>query len=144
MTSRPGSPGVERVAAGANVILSAVAGKAALKVFTQSYISVVTTRKTLLEVREYLPEMAEQYGLPPEILEAQLGLLALEAFSEEAYARKIKEALKRIGRRDVDDADLLALSMTLHVPVWSNDTDFSQAGVKWYTTAQLLKALRIR
>lgn len=144
MASRPGSPSVESVAADANVILSAVAGKAALKVFTRSSIAVVTTRKTLIEVREYLPEMAARYGLPPEVLEAQLGLLAIRAFAEETYARKLKEALRRIGHRDADDADLLALSMKLRVPVWSNDSDFSSAGVKWYTTARLLRTIGIR
>jgi predicted nucleic acid-binding protein len=135
---------LESVAADANVILSAVAGKAALKVFTRSSIAVITTEKTLLEVREYMPEMAARYGLPPELLEAQLGLLALRVAREDAYARKLKEAHRRIGKRDPDDADLLALALTLRLPVWSNDNDFAAARVKRYTTAQLLRVLGIR
>jgi hypothetical protein len=31
----------------------------------------------------------------------------------------------------------------LGVPVWSNDNDFNDVGVEWYTTAQLLKKLAI-
>jgi predicted nucleic acid-binding protein len=126
------------------VILSAVAGKAALKVFTRSSIVVVTTRKTLAEVREYVPEMARRYGLSPAILEAQLGLLSIRAFGAEIYAGMHKEALKRIGNTDPDDVDPLALAMALRVPVWSNDNDFSGAGVKWYATARLLNELGIR
>jgi hypothetical protein len=29
------------------------------------------------------------------------------------------------------------------MPVWSNDNDFEDAGVEWYTTAELLKKLEI-
>jgi predicted nucleic acid-binding protein len=134
---------VESVAADANVILSAVTGKAALKVFTRSPVAVVTTEATLSEVREYLPEMARRYGLPQELLEGQLGLLAIRPYGGEHYRGKLKEAIRRIGDRDPDDVHLLALSLTLHVPVWSNDDDFSKAGVKWYTTARLLNALGI-
>ena len=132
------------VAADANVLLSAVTGKAVLKVFTQSSIAVVTTEKTLLEVREYVPEMAALYGLPPELLEAQLGLLAVRTARKDVYARRLKEAERRIARRDPDDVDLLALALSLRIPVWSNDKDFDAARVKRYTTAQLLRALGIR
>lgn len=38
---------------------------------------------------------------------------------------------------------LLALALHLGVPVWSNDNDFADAGVKWYTTAELLTGLGI-
>jgi predicted nucleic acid-binding protein len=39
--------------------------------------------------------------------------------------------------------DLLALALHLKLPIWSNDNDFEDAGVEWYTTAQLLKTLGI-
>jgi hypothetical protein len=29
------------------------------------------------------------------------------------------------------------------VPVWSNDDDFREAGVEWFTTATLLKRLGV-
>jgi hypothetical protein len=31
----------------------------------------------------------------------------------------------------------------LGVPVWSNDDDFREAGVEWFTTATLLKRLGV-
>jgi hypothetical protein len=30
------------------------------------------------------------------------------------------------------------------VPIWSNDNDFEDGGIEWYTTAELLAKLRIR
>ena len=46
------------------------------------------------------------------------------------------EAQRRIGDRDPEDADVLALALHLRVPVWSNDRDFERTGVERYTTAQ--------
>jgi hypothetical protein len=38
--------------------------------------------------------------------------------------------------------ELLALAMQRGIPVWSNDSDFENAGVVWLTTAALLAALK--
>lgn len=144
MTSNPGEESVEKVAADSNVLLSAVAGKAALKVFTKTSVTVVTTSANLAEVREYLPVMASLYDLLPEVLEAQLRLLNLEPLDQDQYQRTVPDARRRIGQRDPDDVDLLALALFLEIPVWSNDNDFEEAGVEWYTTAELLKKLEVK
>ena len=133
-----------RVAADANVILSAIIGKAALRVFTHAAVDVVTADSVLDEVREYLPVMAERYDLAPELVEAQLRLLAISVYQRTDYAKHIPTATQRIVSRDPDDVDLLALALSLHIPVWSNDKDFTNAGVELYTTAQLLRALQIK
>jgi predicted nucleic acid-binding protein len=57
--------------------------------------------------------------------------------------RKVAEATRRLGRRDPDDVDVLALALHAGVPVWSNDDDFREAGVEWFTTAALLKRLGV-
>lgn len=144
MTSNPGEESVEKVAADSNVLLSAVAGKAALKVLTKTSVTVVTTSANLAEVREYLPVMASLYDLLPEVLEAQLRLLNLEPLDQDQYQRTVPDARRRIGQRDPDDVDLLALALFLEIPVWSNDNDFEEAGVEWYTTAELLKKLEVK
>ena len=63
--------------------------------------------------------------------------------AREDYAAAVPKAEKRIGERDPDDIDLLALAIQLKIPVWSNDNDFEGTGVEWYTTAELLKRLEI-
>lgn len=57
------------------------------------------------------------------------------------YVSSIAEARERIERRDPDDVELLALAIQLDIPVWSNDNDFENTGVLWYTTASLLAVL---
>jgi len=143
VTSRPGEKPVAAIAADANVLLSAVLGHAALKVFTQSNVSVLTTRRVLDEVRDYLPVLAKQYEILPQVLEAQLRLLAVRECKPDEYATKLGSAKRAIGRRDPDDVDLLALALAFGVPVWSNDSDFKDTGVEWYTTARLLRRLEI-
>jgi predicted nucleic acid-binding protein len=143
VTSRPGEKPVAAIAADANVLLSAVLGHAALKVFTQTDVSVFTTKAVLDEVRDYLPVLAKQYDVLPEVLEAQLRLLAVRECERHEYAHKLEAAKRAIGKRDLDDVDLLALALAFGVPVWSNDSDFDDAGVEWYTTARLLRHLGI-
>ena len=107
----------------------------------RSSVQVVSTASTLAEVREYLPKMAESYGIASEILEAQLRLLAVTEHSTADYRCFMPRATRLIGRRDPDDVELLALSLALDIPIWTNDKDFSVAGVECYTTAELLKSL---
>lgn len=130
---------IEKLAADSNALLSAVAGKAALKIFTQTRVDVVTTEFNYLEVLEYIPVVADKYGLEASILESQLKLLPLKKFPKEFYRREWDEAYRKIGKRDPDDAHLLALSLKLSVPVWSNDNDYKGCGIQIFTTAEILK-----
>jgi predicted nucleic acid-binding protein len=141
VTSKPGEKPVAAFAADANVILSAVLGHAALKVFTRADLTVFTTKRVLDDVREYLPVLAKQYDMLPEVLEAQLRLLAVRECEIDEYSTKLDTANRAIGKRDPDDVDLLALALAFGLPVWSNDKDFHGAGVELYTTARLLRRL---
>lgn len=129
------------VAGDANVLLSAVIGKAALRVFLRSPVTVVTTAFNLSEVEEYLPRLAARYGMIPEILDAQLKMLPLTVYQERFYRDRLAEASRLIAGRDPDDVHLLALALKLAVPVWSNDRDLQGLPVEVLTTAQLLKRL---
>jgi predicted nucleic acid-binding protein len=123
--SKPGEKPVPAVAADANVLLSAVLGHAALRVFTVTDVSVLTTPGVLQEVREYLPLVAKQYDMLPQALEAQFRLLAVRECEPGEYAAKLEAAKRAIARRDPDDVDLLALALAFGVPVWSNDSEHS-------------------
>lgn len=137
-----GSNPLRKLAADANVILSAVAGKAALRVFLKENIEIVTAQFNIDEVGQYLGVVAHQYALSEEILESQLKLLPIEIYSQNFYESFLKEASKKLSGRDNDDIELLALALKLKIPVWSNDSDFEDSGVEVYTTAKLLKILQ--
>lgn len=52
------------------------------------------------------------------------------------------EAESRIAARDPDDWPTVALALKLALPVWSQDKDLADAGLKVFTTGDLLDALR--
>jgi predicted nucleic acid-binding protein len=138
----PTSKPLKRLAADANVILSAIAGKAALQVFLRREIEIVTTQFNIDEVREYLSIIADKYDLSEKLLETQLKLLPLKVYSQDYYKYFLSRASEILYGRDKDDIELLALAMKLKVPIWSNDRDFNVSGLEVYTTAKLLKILR--
>jgi len=132
---------LKSLVADANVILSAVIGKAALKIFTNTDIKIITTQFNIGETLEYLPRLAEKYKLELEILESQLKLLSLVVYQKEFYEDKLKIAFKKVGEIDPEDIDLLALAIKLDLPTWSNDKDFKKARVEVFTTAEVLKMM---
>ena len=129
------------VVADANVLLSAVVGKAALRVFTEFNVVVHIAQFNADEVAEYLPHMAGKYGLPSEFVEMQWKLLPLHIHPVDDYRRRLRKAITDLKDRDPEDAHALALARSLALPIWSNDRDLSGRDVKCYTTARLLRLL---
>lgn len=123
-----------------NVLLSAVLGGNAKAVLQHPEVEeVFTSHVTMGEGEEYVPILARKKGLSLDIL--LLALAAVTVVEPTDYPSAIPEARKLIGRRDPDDVDILALTLHLELPLWSNDNDFEGTGVDWYTTAELLKKL---
>lgn len=135
------SVSLKRAAADSNVILSAVIGKAALRIFTRPELEVVTTQFNLSEVEEYLPHLAGKYRLDVRALFWQFKMLPLRAFSVKYYKSHFGKAERFLKNTDPDDTHLLALALKENIPVWSNDTDFQRLSIPVYTTAEFLKAL---
>ena len=129
------------VVADANVLLSAVVGKAALRVFTEFDVTVHVAQFNADEVAEYLPHMAGKYELPVEFVEMQWKLLPLRIHPADDYRRHLRKAITDLKDRDPEDAHALALSRALDLPIWSNDRDLSGTDVQCYTTARLLRIL---
>ena len=131
-----------RLAADANVLLSAVLGGRAKLLLEVPNLEVFTSEATFAEVQEYAAHLAGKKGLPRDLVLLAVATLPVTLVESDAYAAAIPEASRRIGHRDPDDVEILAVALHLQVPIWSNDRDFEDAGVEWYTTAQLLKRLR--
>ena len=131
-----------KLAADANVLLSALIGGQAMRVLRHHAIEeVLTTEVTLAEVHEYAGQLARKRRLDVDVVLLAAATLPVTTVPRAAYAPSIAEARRRIGRRDPDDVELLALAIHLKIPVWSNDNDFENTGVVWHTTASLLAAL---
>ena len=133
-----------RLAADANVLLSAVIGGRARLVFTSALIEeVLTTEHTFTELQEYAPVLAEKKRLSLKTVLLAVSSLPVTVVPQQIYSSFMPAARKRIGKRDPDDVDLLALALQLRIPVWSNDKDFEGAGVELYTSARLLQELSL-
>lgn len=133
-----------RLAADANILLSAVIGGRARLVFQHPAVQeILTTAHTFSEVEEYAPVLAERRGLPADVLILAVAALPVTIVERARYAKKLPEALRRIGRRDPEDAELLALALQFRIPVWSNDKDFKSASVDLFATADLLRHLGV-
>jgi len=132
---------IAAVVGDANVLLSAVIGKAALRVLTEFGVEVRVCEFNADEVREYLPRMAAKYDLPTNLVELQWRLLPIRLHPESEYAGQIEAARADLAVRDPDDAHPLALARALGLPLWTNVQDLEGHGVECYSTARLLKAL---
>jgi predicted nucleic acid-binding protein len=132
---------IDAVVADANVLLSAVIGKAALRVFTDFEVAVHVAEFNLAEVEEYVPRLADKYALPQYLLRLNLRLLPISVHPEEDYKTGLAAARERLAERDPDDAHPLALAIALSLPLWSNDRDFEGCGVEVHPTSRLLALL---
>ena len=131
-----------RLVADANVLLSAVlGGRAGLVLKHKAVEEVLTTAFTMGEVQEYATELARTKGLSIDVVLLATATLPVTVVERNVYADLLPEAERWIGHRDPDDAEVLALSLHLELPLWSNDRDFEGTGVERCTTAQLLRKL---
>ena len=134
---------IESVAADSNVLLSAIAGRAAKRILLVPSLLVVTTQHNIEEVREYLPEFAARYALDEESLVQAVELLPVRIVPEREYAHELDHARNVIAHRDEDDVSLAALALHLRIPIWSNDRDFENFPHGMYPTARLLALLGV-
>jgi predicted nucleic acid-binding protein len=133
-----------KIAADANVLLSAVLGGRANLILQHPEVEeILTSQETLDEVEEYALGLARKKRLREDLVILAIATLPVSVVERKVYASHIAEATRRIGRRDPDDIPILALALTLKIPLWSNDKDFENVGVEWYTTEQLLRRLQI-
>jgi predicted nucleic acid-binding protein len=125
----------------ANPILSALLGGKARRVFFEAPVQEFAVPDVVIDqVRSHLPQLTTKMGVARRFFDYALDLLPLRAYPPRAYYQTLPEARRRIGRRDPDDVDVLALTLRLAIPLWSNDRDFDGTGVEQVTTARLLAA----
>jgi predicted nucleic acid-binding protein len=131
-----------KLAADANVLLAAVLGGRAKLILGSAKIDeILAAETTFAEVEEYAAVLARKRRLPIDLLLLAVASLPVTIVEAATYSRSISEAKRRIGRRDPDDVDILALALHFHIPIWSNDKDFEDCGIRLYTTEVLLREL---
>ena len=128
-----------KLVADANVLLAAVLGGQAKTVLQHPEIDEVLTAEALAEVEEYAPILAKKKRLSLDTLLLAIAALPVTVVEKAIYSSSLPQARKLIASRDPDDVDILALALHTNLPLWSNDNDFEEAGIEWYTTAEMLR-----
>jgi predicted nucleic acid-binding protein len=133
-----------KLVADANVLLAAVLGGRARAVLQHPEIDeLLTPEATLAEVEEYAIILAGKRRLSLDTLLLAVAALPVMVVEQSVYSPTLARARRLIARRDPDDVDVLALALHMKLPLWSNDNDFEDTGIEWYTTAELLRKLGI-
>lgn len=131
-----------RLVADANVLLAAVLGGRAKAVLQHPEIEeLLTAEATFAEVQEYAVVLARKKRFSLSTLLLAIAALPVTVVEEAVYASALPQARKLIAQRDPDDVDVLALALHMGLPLWSNDNDFEETEIEWYTTAELLQKL---
>ncbi len=129
---------LRKLAVDSNILLSAVIGKSALKIFTRADIDFITTQFNIEEVKEYIPHLSLKYRLHMPILTLQLQMLPVTVYQENFYKSHLPEAKKFLQDKDVDDIHLGALALKENIPIWDHGKDFKHFPLAVYGTGQLM------
>jgi predicted nucleic acid-binding protein len=122
----------------ANILVRAVLGNQVSSLINTyvKRIGFVTVAPCYAEVRKHLPTILEKRRLPLEPFLAAVDTLTevVLPIEEDVYGEYEVEARKRIQERDVNDWPLIALSLALNCPIWTEDNDFFGTGVATWRT----------
>jgi predicted nucleic acid-binding protein len=89
-----------------------------------------------VDARKYLPALLTKRGVDSTAAMMVLDTLEfiVRPLDLDVYAGLQQQALQRIAMRDADDWPVLACTMTIGCPVWTEDADFFGTGVATWTT----------
>ena len=122
----------------ANILIRAVLGQKVRRILEQYADSTqfLTPQICYQDAQKYLPPLFEKRNLPVDpALEVLEGLTCLINIVEDSlYSSYEQEAKQRIAIRDIDDWSIVALSLMLNCPIWTEDADFFGAGVATWTS----------
>jgi predicted nucleic acid-binding protein len=91
------------------------------------------------QAREHLPAILEGRGV-----DANSGLavlkeieLLVQPVNRELYQEHEHVARERMSARDIENWPVVALAMSLGIPIWTEDQDFFGSGVATWTTDRI-------
>ena len=96
------------------------------------------------DARKYIPELAGRRNFDPAVGLVVLDQLAriVQVVDRSLYEAHEELARARISSRDAEDWPIVAASLLLNCPVWTEDQDFFGSGVATWTTNKIELYLR--
>jgi predicted nucleic acid-binding protein len=114
----------ESLVVDANPVVSALLGGVARTIVFSRSFDLYSTQHTMFEVARYLPLLARRLKVAEIDLLREFQLLPIIACQPDQYGSHIAEAERWIGGRDSRDVPILALTLCVKVPIWTEDRDF--------------------
>lgn len=122
----------------ANILIRAVLGTRVPFLLEKMSPSVLffTPQICIDDAYKYLPPILKKHAIDEETSIASLNTIIrnLNVLDEEIYAIYESAAAKRMRKRDIDDWHIVACSLMLNCPIWTEDADFFGSGVAVWTT----------
>lgn len=136
----------KRLVLDANILLRAVFGnrvRSLLEAYEDSVLFFAPD-VCFADARKYIPSVAAQRGIDAVPGIAVLDQLSriVEVVDRSLYEEYESSARERMLSRDVDDWPIVAASLLLRCPVWTEDQDFFGSGVPTWTTTTVELYLR--
>jgi predicted nucleic acid-binding protein len=136
----------KRIVLDANILVRAVFG-VRVRSLLQSYeddVAFYCPEVCFNDARRYIPAIAASRRVDPTEGLLTLDRLAsvIEPIDRTLYEVHDEEARARISSRDIDDWPVVAASLLLDCPVWTEDHDFFGSGIATWTTNNIELYLR--
>lgn len=125
----------------ANILVRAVLGNNARSIVYDYYerVDFFAPAQCFAEAREHLPAVLGKYGIPVEPAMEALDRLQeiVQPLDADLLGEFETRARARLAKRDPEDWPILAASMAIDCPIWTEDQDFFGVGVATLTTANV-------
>lgn len=137
-----------RIILDANILIRAVLGikVGALLENYSSQVSFFTPASCFAEAKKYVPALVSKGGkkLDNGFIEESFSRLTIivKPIEEAVYSEFKDLAMARISVRDPHDWPLVALSLFLECPLWTEDNDFFGTGIAVWSTRNIEIFLR--
>ncbi|OGT21334.1 MAG: nucleotide-binding protein [Gallionellales bacterium RIFOXYB12_FULL_54_9] len=117
----------------ANILIRAVLGKRVRELILAyaSYVKFFAPDMAYADARKYKPSLLEKGGVESSAAMKVLDSLEciVQSIDRELYAGVQQQALSRIATRDADDRPVLARSILISCPAWTEGADFFGTGL---------------
>lgn len=100
------------------------------------FVRFFTPEICVADAYKYLPPLLQKRGIDEQTSIASLDAVVrtVNVLDQEIYGLYQNAARKRMRKRDIDDWPIVACSLLLNCPIWTEDADFFGSGVAIWTT----------
>jgi predicted nucleic acid-binding protein len=100
------------------------------------FVHFFTPEICVVDAYKYLPPLLQKRGIDEQTSIASLDAVVrtVNVLDKEIYGLYQNAARKRMRKRDIDDWPIVACSLLLNCPIWTEDADFFGSGVAIWTT----------